>query len=239
MKNIIIYAFIILSSCTQNPSKNDIGRNKEKQDSINNKIIFEKNKEAQNSTNDKIVFEKLYMGDSKASQVNLAGIIDKKCAYYEAYVKQPKKWYQECPVCEMGGNYYNKLKGLKQTEGKFGKFTLLVKRYEHTEKYFDDFAGSEQEISTDKLVLYTLKDKRKVDSLDIYIEKYSIWGTLDKLYYISGNTIWLLTLDTDVETGISIDEWKRYKIDSETGKIKLIETIYTRHFADDDNSKVK
>lgn len=181
-----------------------------------------RNLKKENFETDKISFKSsFYMGNSIVSNKKLIHVIDKKCIYSEPYVKQSEEWNRECPVSKISGYYYDKIKKLEQAEGRFGKFDLVIKRFEQKEKYFDGFTNTETEINTLKLCLYTFKNQEKIDSMDIYISKNGIWGEVDQLYYLNGDKIWILELDADVETGISANSWKAYDISENTGKFEL------------------
>jgi hypothetical protein len=204
---IIIWIFLFLG-CSQNSLKNDVKINK--------------TKKIERQNNSKITFESLYMGNPAISNKEMIDNINKNCTYIEPYVEQSEKWKQKCPAFKINEVYFSELKRIKQTKGEFREFTLLVKKHEQTEKYFDHFVGSEQEINTLELALFTLKDKKKIDSLNIYVHKNSIWGNADKIYYLNENNIWTLELDTDVEDGISADNWHLFSINPITGKFEQI-----------------
>jgi hypothetical protein len=204
---IIIWIFLFLG-CSQNSLKNNVKINKTRR--------------IERQNNSKITFENLYMGTPAISKKEMIDSINENCRYIEPYVEQSREWQQKCPASKIGKVYFNELKKIRQTKGKLHEFTLLVKKYEQTEKYLDNFVGTEQEIRILKLMLFTLKDEKKIDSLNIYIHKNSIWGDVDKLYYLNENNIWTLDLDTDIETGILADNWHLFSINLTTGRFEQI-----------------
>lgn len=175
---------------------------------------------------DKINFKnQFYTGDYIISNKLFIETIDKNCFYSEPYVKQSQKWKTNCPISKIIDNYYKKIKNVENINGKFGGFNLDIKKFEQKEKYFDDFTNSNSEINTLKLYLYTFKNNKKVDSINIYMHKNSIWGDTDNIYYFNKDNIFILELDTDVETGISVSNLNIFSINKNTGNFKLKESF--------------
>lgn len=93
-----------------------------------------------------------------------------------------------------------------------------------------------------QVMLVTFIDNKKTDSIVCYEfnDNPDNFVVCQRLYYINNQyQLWTLDLTYD-ETIVTMDEWERYKIDSITGKIKLIERLRNKYIIfDDDSLKVK
>ncbi|WP_167349241.1 hypothetical protein [Gilliamella intestini] len=104
---------------------------------------------------------------------------------------------------------------------------LMLNNYSILEnKNIKVYVKNIQNENNPKLYLFTYNNSIKIDSLQIYgMEKTSTPSTKNFYYYINKNwEVWILTVIT-VEEGTFFNNRKKYRLDSQTGKFELVDSM--------------
>ncbi|MWP50355.1 MULTISPECIES: hypothetical protein [unclassified Gilliamella] len=171
------------------------------------------------------VLDSLYVGDKNISNKEFINRINESCLlthpYFDRTEKQMDIDAKNCILSKISYDYYATF------HDSFFKKKIYSSNIELIleKKEWDSFHDA-ADLST-QINLITIKNHKRTDSLNVYLEKIYSEALTAKIRYFYLDrklNLWLLTFIED-EKGNHLESWKKYKINSQTGKFELVDSI--------------
>ncbi len=169
----------------------------------NNKVGSNQSNDKGNFTNDSLNGEKLLSNKEFILSIN------KTCGVNS----------DSCVIDKITKNYYNQFNNLKEGE-------ITISQMENGIELKLNKRKTNQDKYSIKIIFVSYKNNKKVDSLVCYESNNNPnnFVATERLYYLNNNYLWTSDFIYD-ETIITAENWKKYKINHQTGKFKLIEEL--------------